>query len=193
MISGLYTIILAAGSAERFGSPKQLATLGGSTLVARSLGLATEVTAGRVILVTGANWQEVIDDCVPLDGFIVRNEHFSDGIGGSLAAGVRTVESVADAVLILLCDQALITAAHLEELIHTWRNSPDTIVASRYGDVCGVPAIFPARYFRELIDLDGDQGARKVIRKYGSTVIEVVFEDAAIDVDTPADLAKITT
>ena len=193
MSGGLYTIILAAGSAERFGSPKQLAEFKGSTLVARSVGLANQVTAGRAVLVTGANWQKVVADCVPMDGFVVRNEHYRDGMGSSLAAGVRTVESVADAVLVLLCDQALITVAHLEELIQLSRNSPSSIIASRYGGIYGVPAIFPARYFGELTDLDGDQGARKVIRKYESTLIGVDFEDAAADVDTPADLARITT
>ena len=104
------------------------------------------MTAGRAVLVTGANWQEVVADCVPMDGFVVRNEHYRDGMGSSLAAGVRTVESVADAVLVLLCDQALITVAHLEELIQFSQNSPSSIVEADMAE----STVFP-RSFRPAV------------------------------------------
>lgn len=185
---GLFAIVLAAGAAERFGSTKQLAQYRGETLVRHAVGLAQQVCGPRSVLVCGADWQRVFSSCGHLAGFMVRNERYRDGMSSSIAAGVRAVAGAAEAVMLLLTDQPLITGEHLRDLQRHWCRNPDTIVATGYSDITGPPVIFPAAFFSELTTLEGDAGARKLLQANRERVRRIAFEPAAVDIDRPADL-----
>ena len=187
----VFSVVLAAGSARRFGAPKQLAEFQGQSLVARAVRLGQQANESKTVLVVGARWRHVVDDCSSLAPFIVRNEHFESGMASSIASGIRAVQPVADAALILLADQPLITADHLSAMQNAWIESPDSIVASGFSEVVGPPVIFPASYFCELLRLHGDHGARSVIVENNEAVIKIPFADAAVDIDTPDDLKNI--
>lgn len=158
-------IVLAAGSSSRLGRPKQELVFDGETLLARATRIAREV-ADDVIVVTREN-----------------NPDADEGIASSIRAGVRAAGEAR--VLILLCDQPLITAAHLRALIAV--DAP--IVATGYRGIAGVPAVFAPELIPELLALRGDRGARVVIEKHGAHVIP--FEDAGVDIDTDADLHQV--
>ena len=190
-ILNIFSMVLAAGSARRFGTAKQLAEFQGQSLVSRAVRLGQQASGSKTVLVVGAGWQHVVEDCRSLTPFIVRNEHFESGMASSIASGIRAVQPVADAVLILLADQPLITAEHLSAMQNASIKSPDSIVASSFSDAVGPPVIFPARYFGELLRLRGDHGARSVIVENDAAVIEIQFADAAVDIDTPDDLQNI--
>jgi len=190
-ILSIFTIVLAAGSASRFGTAKQLAKYQGRSLVQRAVHLAQQVSQCETVLVVGHDWQRVVDDCRSLAPFIVRNERFVSGMASSIACGIRAIHPVADAVLILLADQPLITADHLLTMRNAWLASPASIVASSYSETVGPPVIFPASYFESLLQLRGDHGARAVIVENKESVIRISFADAAVDVDTPGDLQKL--
>jgi molybdenum cofactor cytidylyltransferase len=185
--SGLFTLVLAAGSARRFGSPKQLADFKGQTLLQRALGLARQASGSATVLVVGDQWQLLIDGCRGLSPFVVRNEQPERGMASSIACGMRTIRSAADWVLILLVDQPLITAEHLAALQDASLASPTSIIATGFANITGAPAIFPAVYFDALLSLQGDQGARSIINNNSDDVISIAFADAAIDIDTPED------
>ena len=187
----IYNVVLAAGSADRFGAPKQLAQFRGESLLRRVLRLSGQVTGTETVLVVGAQWLRVVEECRTLNPFIVRNEHYESGMASSIATGIRAIQPVADAVLILLADQPLITADHLKTLRNEWQASPASIVATEFADVAGPPVIFPAVYFDELLTLHGDRGARSIIENHEEKVIKIPFADAAIDIDTPGDLQRI--
>lgn len=187
----IYSLILAAGAADRFGALKQLAEYQDQSLVMRALLLADEVTDSRTVLVVGAGWQQVVKACGSACPFIVRNEHFESGMASSIACGVRAVMPVADSVLILLADQPLITAGHLLALQDAWLGSPESIVATEFDDVTGAPAIFPSSFFDALSGIGGDRGARSIIKNSDEVVIRIPFADAAIDIDTPSDLERL--
>ena len=187
----LFAIVLAAGAARRFRATKQLADYCGEPLVCRAMRLSEAVCAQRSVLVTGSDWRRVHDACAPLEGFFVRNEAFESGMGGSIACGVRTVAGTADAVLLLLADQPLITASYLQQMIVAWNESDTTIVCSEFAGGVGPPVIFPARYFDDLMSLEGDTGARVLIDTHHEQVIALPSEAAAIDIDTVDDLDKL--
>lgn len=184
-------MVLAAGESQRFGATKQLAPHAGRPLVAHAMSAAEAVCGPNTLLVTGNEWRNVTEACGHLQGFLVRNTAFREGLSASIRAGVRRLSGVADGVLILLADQPLITAAHLEQLLRQWRNAPDKIVASAYADSFGPPVIFPRECFAELGRLRGDRGARSVINRYSDRLISVTCPDAAIDIDRPTDLQKL--
>ncbi len=187
----LFAIVLAAGTASRFGSTKQLALFAGQALVTHAVRTAESVCGPQSLLVTGSDWQNVADACKPLQGFMVLNPKYGSGIASSLVTGIRSVSAVADAALLMLADQPLVTIRQIEALVDTWKASPDSICASAYAETLGPPVIFPARFFRELMTLQGDRGAKAVIDSNRDSLVTVRAESAAIDIDCPGDLVKI--
>lgn len=181
----LFAIVLAAGASQRFGSVKQLQEINGIPLVRRAVRLGENLCGARTVLVAGHESSAVVDACAPLRGFFVHNSQYRKGLSTSIASGIRAVASTADAVLLLLADQPLVTPAHLDRLAAAWSEEPGSIVATAFAETLGPPAIFPRRYFEELCALKGDSGARALL---STAARRVEFENAAVDVDTPADL-----
>ncbi|MDA0993807.1 MAG: nucleotidyltransferase family protein [Proteobacteria bacterium] len=191
--NALYAIVLAAGRASRFGSTKQLAICSGQPLVASAVRQAEQVCGSRSVLVTGNDWRNVAAACEPLKGFFLMNPGFEGGMATSLSAGIRSVQDIANGVLIMLADQPLITVAHLWSLVGTWSGNHHAICASAFAETAGPPVIFPRRYFPELAKLEGDRGAKAVLDLYRDEVITIQFDDAAVDIDRPDDLVGIQT
>ncbi len=185
-------VVLAAGSASRFGATKQLAELDGIPLVRRAVEAATTVCRRNTVVVLGHDWENVAAACAPMQGFIVFNDEYEEGLGGSIAHGVRAVRHVADAVIVMLADQALVSAEHLQAMCDVWSGADDEIVATAYADTFGVPALFPCESFDDLAALEGDVGARQLLTDRRFQIRKVNFEPAAVDVDTPEDLTRIS-
>ena len=192
---GLHALILAAGASRRYGSPKQLANYRGETLVARSVRLAQEAGAEEVCVVLGYR-ADLIRRALKQSGVTrvgtstVRNPRWRDGMGRSLAGGVRALDRSARAVLVCLADQPLLEAEDLAALVLSWRGSPRSVVASRYDGKPGVPAIFPRSHFAALKSLSGDRGAR-VLLASSNDVLTVPMPLAAVDIDDPRDLSNL--
>ena len=186
----VFAVVLAAGQSSRFGKTKQLEKYQGIPLVTRSVRLGEAVCGSNTVLVAGNDWQRVTDICAPLAGFFVVNPRFADGLASSIECGIRSVAEVADAVMLLLADQPLITSAHLQVLLDTWQSSRESIVASAYAGTTGPPVIFPRRDFADLIRLSGDRGARSMIDANRERVKVIVFEPAALDIDRQSDLKR---
>jgi molybdenum cofactor cytidylyltransferase len=187
----IFAIVLAAGTSSRFGTLKQLQQYQGASFVRRAIDLAEATCGERSVLVTGHDWKAVFDACQPLRGFLVLNSRYRKGMASSIASGVATVRHVADAVLLLLADQPLVTAAHLEALVGAWGGDPDVIVATAFGATAGPPVVLPARYFARLTALRGDRGARAILMEAGDELRTVAFAPAAIDVDRPEDFVRL--
>lgn len=188
----VFAIVLAAGASTRFGSAKQLAELDGTTMVQRASQRATECCGPRNVLVAGHAWRGVVAACTPLSGFIVINDNHKTGMASSIAAGVRAVQHAADAVLIILADQPLITSAHLRALVTAWTSGTADIISTSFAGTTGVPALFARRCFSSLQELHGDHGARALFDDPDFDFQTIAFEGAAIDVDTVDDLARIS-
>lgn len=186
--SRIFAVVLAAGESSRFGGSKQLQEYRNAPLVRRAMRLAEAASGEHSILVTGHDWRAVFDACKPLRGFLVHNSGYRSGMAGSIASGVRSVSRAADAILLLLADQPLITTQHLETLIGEWNGSAENIVATSFAGTTGPPILFPARYFGQLASLQGDRGARSILADAGERMREVAFEPAATDIDRPEDL-----
>lgn len=186
----IFAIVLAAGSATRFGSSKQLAEWRGEKLVKRAAVLASKSCGPRTVLVVGHEWHAVQSACQPLSGFFLVNERFEAGIGTSLAQAVRSIRHLASAVIVLLADQPKVSAEHVSALIKRWSGDGQEIIASSYANTIGVPALFASASFDKLCALTGDQGARKLLDDQDFVVHRIAFEDAAMDIDTITDLAR---
>ena len=98
-----------------------------------------------------------------------------------------------DAVVVMLADQPLVTAALINQLVDVRRNTGKRIVASAYGMVLGVPALFSRELFADITALNANEGARQVIANHPDDVASVCFPEAAVDVDTPRDYELLET
>jgi len=191
MILRPWVILLAAGGSRRFGRAKQLARLGGETLLRRAARVALAARVAGCIVVLGAGAPRLARELHGLPLRTALNRRWRDGLSTSLRSGLDALPASAPAALIMLADQAAIRPADLERLITTWRRHPRSIVAARAGAIRGPPLILPRSSFVALHRIRGDAGARKLLADPARRVIEIEIAAAAFDVDHPADLARI--
>ena len=122
---------------------------------------------------------------------VAANSRWAGGLATSLRAGLEAVPRTAAAALILLVDQPRVDAAALGRLIAAWRKRPAKPAAASYSGRSGVPAVLPRRVWKNLRALRGDEGARTLLRGSGTAVTLVDMPEAALDIDTPADVARL--
>ena len=152
---------------------------------------ATKEPLGDVLVDTAADVDAAVARAArDAPQFLLVNERHDDGLGGSIALAAAAVSHVADALLLLLADQPSITAQHLRALIDRWSGADNEIVASAYSGTSGPPVLLPRGTFSALCGLTGDRGAKSVLEDPEFDVTTIPFDDAAVDVDTPADLKQ---
>jgi molybdenum cofactor cytidylyltransferase len=174
-------IILAAGSSKRLGQPKQLIEIGGETLLQRAVSKALGATLDPVLVVV--NNASLIEPLQTMGVQVLINYRHLEGMATSILAGVRWCSSNnVSGVVIMACDQPAVTSEHLLELT----KYPEITSGSGYAGKIGIPAYFPAAAFGDLLKLQGDSGARDILR----TARTVVAEDLQLDVDTEQDLTR---
>lgn len=180
-------VLLAAGASQRFGDEDKL----DEEFLGRPLGLHVAATLAAMPFKERI---AVVDSCridYAAHGFrVVRNPDAAQGMASSLKLGVEcAIERGADAVLIALADMPRVTAAHILRLFDASAGTGSgAVVASSDGHAPKPPALFGRDRFDGLLTLEGSAGARDLVRA-GRHVVTSPAE--LIDIDTPADLAKL--
>lgn len=177
-------VILAAGGSTRMGQPKQTLLYKGMSLLRRAAEAALAADVGPVLVILGACEHVVRQTLCGLPVVLVVNRSWREGMASSIRAGVQAAHE-APAVVLLPCDVPLLTAAVIRSLVEKYHQGHHTVVACRYGEVTGIPALFDRSLFDELAALEGDTGARKVLRAQEAAMGIIPFEGGLIDVDTP--------
>jgi molybdenum cofactor cytidylyltransferase len=185
-------VILAAGRSTRMGGPnKLLAELNGKTLVRIVTDQALASKAKDIIVVTGHQAEQVEKALQGLKVKFVRNPDFAGGLASSVKAGIAAVPANADGAVICLGDMPLISARLVDRLIEAFAPDRGHLIAVPVSDNRrGNPVLWSRRFFRELMALDGDIGARHLIARHSEAVAEVPVEGfgAFLDIDTPQAL-----
>ena len=185
-------MVLAAGESSRYGQCKQLVEINGSSLVQLAVNrLLALFPPDRINIVVGASSQAVARAFSDLPVNAVHNEHWQTGLASSLKAGINSLEPGCRAVMATLCDQALVTEEHLRRLLDQWLADPCEITASGYAGTIGTPAIIPAEFYPQVLALEGDAGAKSILKSNPERVRTIAIPEAEFDLDVPADLEKL--
>jgi len=179
----LDAVILAAGLSRRMGCNKLLLPFGESTVIGQFLATFPYTLFARIIMVLTDPAVEDIARAFPVQ--ICRNEHPERGKSSSIRLGLEAGDS-RHGVLFSVADQPLLTGVTIMKLVEAFRNNPTRIVLPQVADSPANPVIFPADLRRELQELQGDDGGRKIIQRHFGRVLAVEFAtpDEFCDLDT---------
>jgi len=194
-LANIACIVLAAGRSTRMGAQnKLLADLGGEPMVRRVVAAALASRARPVLVVTGHQAAQVEAALAGLAVTFVANPDYACGLSSSLEVGIRAVPKTCDGALVLLGDMPRIAAAHLDRLIAAFSaEQGGAIVVPTHEGRRGNPVLWPRAHFAEMLQLEGDAGARRLLATHAGEVREVDLDTDAIfaDVDTPEALAQL--
>ncbi|MGZ8239410.1 MAG: nucleotidyltransferase family protein [Methylobacter sp.] len=123
---------------------------------------------------------------------VIVNPDWEEGIASSIRTDVQALPVTAVAALILLCDQPLIRPKLIQTILTGRQNEPARMVACQYKNSVGVPALFPAEFFRPLLELKSDQGVKRLLLEFGDSVFKIHLPEARLDIDTMGDLNHLT-
>ncbi|GHA48159.1 hypothetical protein GCM10007103_31390 [Salinimicrobium marinum] len=173
--------------------PKQLLPFRETTLLGHTIEQAEASQAAEVFVVLGANAQRIKTNLSFPDLTFVENKQWEEGIGASISTGVKYIAKKKDfdAVLLMLGDQPLIDSVFLDQMIGEFSKDPSKMVATKYPESKGVPALFPKKFFPKLLLLKGDTGAKSLLNDGSSLVTVIDAGRKILDIDTPEDYLRI--
>ena len=179
-------IVMAAGNARRFGSNKLLAEIAGKSLIQWALEAVPRDRLYAAAVVS--QYPEVLSLAERLGFTAVENGRPDLGVSRTIRLGLEALPPC-DGVLFQVADQPGLRRETAAALVDLWQRHPSRIAALGHGGVRGNPCLFPARFFPELLALEGDTGGSAVIRHHPEALILLeTAEEELRDVDTPAAL-----
>ncbi len=187
-------IILAAGLSRRLGRPKQFLDWGGVPLVRHSLLTAKHSMLSAVAVVVGHHADAVCAIVADLAVPCIENTTYESGQASSVACGAQWFLTQSyDALMVLLCDQPLLTAAHINACIAAWQATRPAVLIPQVAGQATNPVIWSAATVPLLTTLTGDQGGRVL---FGASKVSPQFwpidsPELLRDIDTDADYAAL--
>lgn len=186
-------VILAAGMSERFGQPKQLIKLKNKYLLELVLDAALASSLDKVILVVGHEHQKIIQAVGSKTNHprlqVVINRRYREGQSQSLQAGLAELQPQISSVMFLLGDQPMLKSATIDHMLDRFRHSEKDICVPIWNEKKGNPTIFARAMYGNLMAIEGDIGAREIIRANPERVLYIEVDDPVcfLDIDSPKD------
>tara|TARA_B100000795_G_C22803943_1_gene443635 strand:- start:223 stop:825 length:603 start_codon:yes stop_codon:yes gene_type:complete len=190
-MKNIAVLILAAGKSSRMHSIKQLEKINNKTLLDITLDKVNMLFFENIFCVLGANYDEIKQGIISKNIAFINNKKFENGLSSSIVSGINYFNENKlnfDGIFILLADQPVIEITYLKSMLALFKENNDSIIASNYGSKLGVPAIFPKKYFTDLLQIKGDKGAKEFINKRKKEVICPKSTTNFFDIDTKTDL-----
>lgn len=183
-------IILAAGSASRMGQPKLLLPWKGEALIHHAARTALSCLK-TVVVVTGAQADDIQQALAGLSVQIVHNLAWMDGQSTSVQIGIRALPANISSAIFLLGDQPYVSTALIQSMVTAYAQTRPAILAPYIGGKRSNPVLFDRSMFETLCQLQGDAGARTIFAQYPPTPFDWPDERLLFDVDTPEDYQRL--
>jgi len=190
-------IILAGGSSTRFGQPKQLLKLKGKYLLDYVLSAALGSKLNHIVLVLGHDHQNILqalETCTTQKRLqVVVNHRYLEGQSRSLQAGLQKIRQIFPAVMFLLGDQPLLNSNTIDHLLDRFRHSGKDICVPVCKGKRRNPTIFNRVLYDQLMAIEGDIGARDIIRANPERVLYLELDDPLcfFDIDSQKDFENL--
>ena len=176
----------------RMGTPKQLLKINGISLIRHAAENALNCGWGPVVVVLGANADQIAPELNGLATEIALNQDWRSGMSSSIRCGLNALLAAypeTESVILFLADQPNITGTSLRKLTTAHVQCGSPLVAASYSGHVGTPALFSRTYFDELLKVKGQGGAKRILEQNATRVLPIEFSEAAFDLDTPEDFA----
>ena len=179
-------VVLAAGEARRFGSPKLLMPFGDSTILGSVVAPFVCIGITPVVVVGGPDATAISESLSGQPVRIVRNPDPTRGMVSSIRIGVEALRTPLDRFLIALGDQPRVSAMGVSYLIAEQIGSGKGIAIQTYQGRRGHPVVFDIVYRREIIALTDQQTLRDLVEAHRDDIVEVDCDSDAYvcDIDT---------
>lgn len=187
-------IVLAAGESARFGKPKQLLDWKGEPFVHAVARTALEAGLSPVVVVVGANSEQVESAVADLNVTIVKNDEWKSGQGSSIKAGISKLETShisTGGAIFLLADQPQITVSIIRALVEKHAEGLYPIIAPMVLDQRANPVLFDQATFADLLEIKGDVGGRAIFHKHKVEYVPWHDDRMLLDVDTPEHYQRL--
>lgn len=190
----LAAILLAAGASTRFaGANKLLAPLNGVPLVRHVAKVLCASNLDEIIAVTGPDAEDLTTVLSGLPIRFAHNATFADGMGSSIACGIRALPADCDGAFIVPGDMPKLSTALLVQLAEAFTaggmSSP--VYPARGDGTQSPPVLWPRSAFAALAKLSGPFGGKSLLADLGGTALTVTDDTLLADVDTVADLDRL--
>ena len=183
-------VLLAAGRASRMGREKLLLMLGEKPVIWHVVRSVCDAGLSDIVVVANPRNEDSIRQALNrLNVRIVCNPSYQQGLASSIATGVAAVGSDAIALLLVQGDQPFVTAEMLRLLVTDWRENKADFVAASYDGITTTPVLFGRALFGEMAALEGDVGARSVLKNHKGRVVSFPAWHGA-DLDTEDDYRR---
>ena len=190
-------VILAAGQGARLGGvAKALIGVDGVPLVRRQIDALRGAGITDIVVVTGGHHDAIAPVVAAATGVrLLHNPDAASGQGTSVRRGLQAVAADMDAVLLVLCDQPLLTSADLRDLIGAFgqRAAHDFVVPRVDGSRRGNPVLASARVVRTIRASDRYQACRDYMDAHPESVLhmDTTNDHYVVDIDQPQDLVDV--
>lgn len=184
-------VVLAAGLSTRFGKNKLMVCIQNRPMVGCALDALEAVPEPCVRAAVVSD--ERVADYVRSRGIrVIVNDDPGRGQAHSVALAAEAMRDM-DAVLLMAADQPLIRPESVMRLVREFEAGAKGIACLRDNTHMGNPAIFSSTYIRELMALEGDRGAGRLLRAHRNDLLVVpcTLDDELADADTPKALEQI--
>jgi molybdenum cofactor cytidylyltransferase len=188
----LAAVILAAGESRRMGSPKALLDVRGVNFVEHLLSATRHPRVGVVRVVLGAGAEEIRAKLNVDPALIVVNDDWEQGQLSSIHAGIRSLPSGTQGMILAPVDHPLVSGNLISLLIKKFDSTDAPIVVPTFHGRRGHPSIFRASLYDEILEASPDIGARQVLWIHEKEIAEVPTEEEGVvlNLNDPETLKK---
>lgn len=186
-------VILAAGEARRFGACKQLALFHTKPLLQHVIDAALPLRPARIVVMTGKYHEAIAaakDEGVVTGAELIYNPDWSSGMSSSIRLGCELLSDDCDQLLVLLADQVLVSTSELETLIA--QAVDGSSACAGFSGTVGPPAVFSRAWYPDLLTLNAENGAKKLLTDPAKQVTIIPTKSAGWDIDSKDDLERLS-
>ena len=188
-------LVLAGGTSSRMGTVNKLLTnIDGKPMVTNVIDSIMRSKVTSTIVITGHEKEKVSPIVSSNFTQVVFNPDYKTGLSSSIKVGIRAIPKEADAFLICLADMPLVTFKTINLLITAFNPGKNHLICvPTVNNKSGNPVLWSARFAKDLLKIEGDQGGKRLFEQFRSVLVEVPVLDNGIliDADTPEHLTEI--